>query len=357
MSKGNAAGIAGFVGRSKKSSVGREEKIQEPGSTGEFRKVSKLSLRPDPNQPRTEFNQEAHEAMVASIAQHNILQPLIVCEIEDEQYPYQIIAGERRWRAAMQLDEIVELPVLIRNDLAQVGAELKLLLVQIIENHHRENMNAIDLGRACQRVVELSESHGAAAKGMGVSPTVLSLILKSANLHPDVAQLAESGKVQDRNALSSLSDLMEVAPEAGREIVKKVKHGEKISGGLRKAAIDGLRANKKPKLSDDVTEAENSPEAEFNAALEGIKAVGDGYPPENPVAVDENQIDWVNSDHEIWSGKALNLPVEFLDALFKRIRLTDIQKGNALRLINEKNDQLGIDDNLTALSELFMVKK
>src|SRR5579863_5992953 len=113
--------------------------------------LSVKRIKPNPFQPRRQFREEALEELAQSIRANGIIQPISVRKAGDE---YQIIAGERRWRAA-QLAGLTMVPVIVQDI-----ADEKLLEVALIENIQREDLNPIELAEAFERMVtELSLSH------------------------------------------------------------------------------------------------------------------------------------------------------------------------------------------------------
>ena len=106
------------------------------------------AIRPDPEQPRTEFDQERHDNLVASINEMGVLQPLLLRET-GENPPYEIIAGERRWRAAKAAG-LAEVPGFIRNDLTREQVEL----AQVVENTQRADLTDVELARRIQRLLD-----------------------------------------------------------------------------------------------------------------------------------------------------------------------------------------------------------
>ncbi|RKF19058.1 ParB/RepB/Spo0J family partition protein [Altericroceibacterium spongiae] len=104
------------------------------------------SIEPHPQQPRTHFDEEALEELAASIAQRGVIQPVIVRRLDNGRY--QLVAGERRWRAA-QKAQLHEIPALIR-DLE----EREVMALALIENIQRENLSPVEEARAYQRLAD-----------------------------------------------------------------------------------------------------------------------------------------------------------------------------------------------------------
>ena len=126
--------------------VAQEEKVkEEKKDLSGIQQVDIQLLSPDKSQPRKNFNEEALAELAQSIRQYGVLQPLVVQKKDDY---YQIIAGERRFRAAMKAG-LTEVPVVIKDYNAQETLEISL-----IENIQRENLDPIEEAQAYQRLIE-----------------------------------------------------------------------------------------------------------------------------------------------------------------------------------------------------------
>jgi ParB family chromosome partitioning protein len=117
-------------------------------SSGPDRNVPIEQVRPNPNQPRRAFDEERLSDLAASIAARGILQPLIVRPAPGGDGGYEIVAGERRWRAA-QRSGLHEVPVIIRE-----FNDVEVLEVAIIENVQRDDLNAIEEAQGLQQLIE-----------------------------------------------------------------------------------------------------------------------------------------------------------------------------------------------------------
>ncbi|MDE6030257.1 MAG: ParB/RepB/Spo0J family partition protein, partial [Oscillospiraceae bacterium] len=104
-------------------------------------------IEPDKNQPRKTFDKEALEQLAMSINEHGIIQPLIVRSLPGG--GYQIIAGERRWRAA-KMAGLKEVPVVIRDDISEEQA----MQITLIENLQREDLNPIEVAQGYKELIE-----------------------------------------------------------------------------------------------------------------------------------------------------------------------------------------------------------
>jgi ParB family transcriptional regulator, chromosome partitioning protein len=134
--------------------------LPEVGQAGGVREVAINSIRQNPRQPRTYFDKTALDELAASIREHGIIQPLIVSERAVGQY--ELVAGERRWRAA-QLAELERVPVIVRETTPQ-----ELLELALIENVQRADLNPLEEARAYQSLIKdfgLSDSQVAERVG------------------------------------------------------------------------------------------------------------------------------------------------------------------------------------------------
>ena len=110
---------------------------QAPEGDGTLRLLPLQRVEPNPDQPRRDFNEEELQALADSIATHGMLQPLTVREISGSEY-YQIIAGERRWRAA-RLAGLTEVPALVVE-----ADDRKAMELALIENLQRQDLNPVE---------------------------------------------------------------------------------------------------------------------------------------------------------------------------------------------------------------------
>lgn len=190
----------------------------EPGSavasesSGASRLVSQL--RPGRFQPRKTIPEEELEPLAESIKQQGILQPIVVRETKKG--AYEILAGERRWRAAQKAG-LREVPVIIK-DVSDQDA----LAIGIIENIQRENLNALEEAKALERLCkDFGLSHQDAAKLVGKSRTVVTNLLRILNLRPEVKMMLERGEIDLGHAkvLLGLDGKHQVS--AAQEVVTK----------------------------------------------------------------------------------------------------------------------------------------
>jgi ParB family chromosome partitioning protein len=157
-------------------------------------------LEPSPFQPRREMNEEALQELAASITQRGILQPLLVRPHPGKAGHYQIIAGERRWRAA-QKAQLHEVPVLVR-ELSDSDA----MAAGLVENLQRQDLNPIEEASGYQRLLkEFHMTQETLADAIGKSRPHITNSLRLLNLPPQVLELLRDGGLSSGHARALLS--------------------------------------------------------------------------------------------------------------------------------------------------------
>lgn len=165
-------------------------------------------------QPRTEIQPESLEELAASIRAQGIVQPILVRPVSATQY--EIIAGERRWRAA-QLAGLHEVPVVIKDVPDQTA-----MAMALIENIQRENLNPMEEATALRRLIdEFGLTHQSAAEAVGKSRAAVSNLLRLFELNQDVKEKLEHGQLEMGHARALLGLSGELQSEAARRVVAK----------------------------------------------------------------------------------------------------------------------------------------
>lgn len=142
----------------------------------------------NPKQPRKYFQEDALKELAASIAKHDIIQPLTVSKISNGKY--QLIAGERRWRAS-QLAGLHEVPVYIRQ-----ANDRELLELALLENLQRENLNPMEIAFSYQRMMdELNYTQEQVAESMGKERSSVANYIRLLKLPPDIQQAVREGSI------------------------------------------------------------------------------------------------------------------------------------------------------------------
>jgi ParB family chromosome partitioning protein len=175
-------------------------------------------------QPRVDMHQESLQDLADSISEQGVVQPIVVRGIGEGRY--EIIAGERRWRAS-QLAGLHEIPAVVR-EVDDRGA----IAIALIENIQRENLNPMEEARALKRLVEeFGVTHEEAAHAVGRSRAAVSNLLRLLDLEEDVKEMVEHGQLEmgHARALLALSGRKQI--DAARRVV---------SGGLSVRATEAL---------------------------------------------------------------------------------------------------------------------
>lgn len=155
-------------------------------------------LQPGKYQPRTHMDPESLASLADSIKAQGIMQPILVRAVADERY--EIIAGERRWRAS-RLAGLDEVPVLVR-DIPDESA----LAMALIENIQRENLNPIEEAQGIKRLIdEFAMTHQVASEAVGRSRTAVTNLLRLLNLLPAIQNMLMLGKIDMGHARALLS--------------------------------------------------------------------------------------------------------------------------------------------------------
>ena len=227
MAKGLGKGLEGLF----------EENTDFQSDTGsELNFIRITNIEPDRDQPRKVFNRDSLDELSASIAQHGVLQPIIVKPLENGQY--RIISGERRWRAA-RLAGITEIPALIKND----ADEKVSLEIGLIENLQREDLNIVEQARGYKTLMtDFSLTQEQIAQRMGKSRSSIANTLRILSLPDSVLQMVTDGKLSAGHA-RALLPLFEQKPDKEyilKEAEKIAKNGltvrdvEKMAGKTKK---------------------------------------------------------------------------------------------------------------------------
>ena len=202
-----------------KGGLGKGLDLLIPGAeTKEEKKETLLlktsQLEPNKDQPRKKFDEEAIEELAQSIKQYGIIQPIIVCKRDDY---YQIIAGERRWRAAKKAG-IREVPVVVKEYTEKEIAEISL-----IENIQREDLNPIEEAKSYKRLIdEYKLTQEELSERVSKSRTEIANKMRLLKLHDDVQKMLISGALSAGHARALLGlEAKKDQLKAANEIIEK----------------------------------------------------------------------------------------------------------------------------------------
>ncbi len=178
-------------------------------------------IKPNPFQPRKEFNKKELKELASSIEKYGILQPLLVKKIEKkvptgERVEYQLIAGERRLRAAKMIG-MKQVPVIIED----IKRENE-LPVSLVENLQRENLNPLERARAFKRLIEeFNLTQKEIGKIIGKSREAVSNTLRLLELPEEIKRAIEKGQISEGHARAILSFKKDQQVKVFKEILKK----------------------------------------------------------------------------------------------------------------------------------------
>jgi ParB family chromosome partitioning protein len=208
------------------SSAGAAQREQEESN---LRQIPVDQIRRGKYQPRIHIKPEALEELAASIRAQGVVQPVVVRPMGQG---YELIAGERRWRAA-QLAGLHEVPAVVRDIPDQAAAAMAL-----IENIQRENLNPIEEARALHRLIqEFEMTHQQAAESVGRSRTGVTNLLRLLELGEVASRLLDEGQMEMGHARALLVLPADLQDETARKVVAKglsVRDTERLVQNLLK---------------------------------------------------------------------------------------------------------------------------
>jgi len=228
-------GLAALIGDDAAFAISESASVPARGA----REVPIEHLRPNPYQPRHVFREEDLADLAASIREKGVLQPILVRSAPGEADRYEIIAGERRWRAAQQA-QLHQVPILIKE-----LTDAESLEVAIIENVQRADLNAVEEAAGYERLMkqfEYTQDH--VAKLIGKSRSHVANTLRLLNLPASVRSLIEEGKISAGHARPLIG--IPNAESIARDIVAKGLNAREAEALAKKAAGGGASSAKAP---------------------------------------------------------------------------------------------------------------
>ncbi len=206
--RGLGRGLDALLG-AKPKDVGNQR-----GSDKQLTELDVDLIRPGKYQPRTKMDMMKLRELADSIKAQGMVQPVIVRSIGKNKY--EIIAGERRWRAA-QIAELGKIPVVVRN-----VDDRQTIAMALIENIQREDLNPLEEAVALQRLIkEFELTHQEAANAVGRSRVAVSNLLRLLELHKEVKKLVDDGKLEMGHARALLALEKNQQLKAAHEIIAK----------------------------------------------------------------------------------------------------------------------------------------
>ena len=221
------------------------------GDKGGVLQILIRDITPNPRQPRSEFDPDLLKELADSIAEHGVLQPLLVTPSPDN-VGYQLIIGERRLQAA-QLAGLDTVPVIVR----QVDEQQQLVLA-LIENLQRMDLNPLEAAEGYHQLIEEFDlSHEAVATQVGKSRTAITNTLRLLNLEPSAKLALREGKISEGHARALLGLSKAQAQNAALQTVLKeslnVRQTEEL---VRRLGGDRRKSSPPRKKSADLSDVE-----------------------------------------------------------------------------------------------------
>lgn len=243
LGKGLDSLIPNTIGNTKKK-TGNEKEKGLPQDKGPETIVKITMVEPNREQPRKNFDEDALQELADSIKQFGLLQPILVQDRKDH---YEIIAGERRWRAA-KLAGLKEVPVIIRN-----LTEQEIVEISLIENIQRENLNPIEEAQAYKKLLtEFNLKQDEVAERVSKSRTAVTNSMRLLKLCDEVQQMVidEMISTGHARALLAIEDEEQQYTIAQRIFDEKmsVRDVEKLVRNINKPKVEKVKAEKNKNL-------------------------------------------------------------------------------------------------------------
>ena len=213
--RGLGRGLEALLGPKGAATATAPAQVEQPQPGDVLRTLPVAQLQPGKYQPRKDMDPDKLEELSASIRAQGVIQPIVVRELAPGQY--EIVAGERRWRAS-QLAGLSEVPVVLRE-----LDDRTVIAMALIENIQREDLNPLEEAQALQRLIdEFSLTHAEAAAAVGRSRAAVSNLLRLLDLPPAIRALVEARRLEMGHARA----LLTLSPElAGKLAHEAAEHG------------------------------------------------------------------------------------------------------------------------------------
>ncbi len=230
---------------------GEAEEVESAPEDGDLRNIPIDMIQRGKYQPRTDMHEEALEELAASIRNQGVMQPIVIRPISADKY--EIIAGERRWRAS-QIAGLDTIPAIIK----PVGDEAAIAMA-LIENIQRENLNPIEEAMALKRLQDEFElTQQEVAEAVGKSRVTVTNLMRLIGLHVDVRHMLERGDLEmgHARALLALPDL--VQPESARKVVGRGLSVRQTEALVRRQLAEKDSDNPKQIVDPDIKNLEDN---------------------------------------------------------------------------------------------------
>jgi ParB family chromosome partitioning protein len=225
---------------------------------GELRELPVGLIKPNPGQPRTKFDPEALSALAASIEASGIVQPLLVRPLPDGSY--ELVAGERRWRAAQQAG-LEKVPAVVRDQ-----AEAERLQAALIENMVREDLNPVEEAKACAALVEeLGLTKEELARRVGRSRPAVSNLIRLLELPDETLEMLEGGELSEGHGRALLG-------ASGNDVRRRLARDAVRAGWSVRETENRVRLAGQPKAQPKRAAVDPEAAAALEAAGDALEA-------------------------------------------------------------------------------------
>lgn len=238
------------------SLLGKPSQLQKPAPVsadkdGDLKNIPLDLIQRGKYQPRTDMHEEALQELAASIRNQGVMQPIVIRPISSDKY--EIIAGERRWRAS-QIAGLDTIPAIIK----PVGDEAAIAM-SLIENIQRENLNPIEEAMALKRLQDEFElTQQEVADAVGKSRATVTNLIRLIGLHIDVRRMLEHGDLEmgHARALLSLPDVQQA--EAARSVVGRGLSVRQTESLVRRLVAGGGSSKNSGVIDPDIKNLEEN---------------------------------------------------------------------------------------------------
>lgn len=240
------------LGKGLDALLGSHEDLTKPSNKDALQTLAIDLIQRGQYQPRQDFDSETLKELADSIRAQGMIQPIVVRPLANKKH-YEIIAGERRWRAA-QLAELQEIPVIIKDVSDQTA-----MCMALIENIQRQDLNPLEEARALERLInEFEMTHDATADAVGRSRSAVSNLLRLLELDNAVKKLLESRQLDMGHGRAILSLPKTKQLEVAKKIVRQGLSVRATESLVKQLSSSGKKSKKNTKTKDpNISRLEN----------------------------------------------------------------------------------------------------
>ena len=229
--------------------LSKQEQNLDEEISDKIHKIKVIEIEPNREQPRKYFDEEALDELANSIKTYGVLQPIIVNKKEDY---YEIVAGERRWRAAKKAG-LSEMPCIIKDDITEKSNKE----IALIENLQRVDLNPIDKAKGLKELIDdYGMTQKELAESIGISRSNIANSVRILNLDPRVIKLAEDGKLTEGHCRNLV--VIEDPEKQYKAALTIIEKGESVRDIERKIKNKKVAQQADPRLEAIYKDIENS---------------------------------------------------------------------------------------------------